>query len=557
MPRRSAQLLLVALALGAPPVGAVELGTRVNTIFKYEDTSGRESGDRDPQDISVKVGPDIRLHSTQAGKLDYDFSYRPEFEYFFTNREFNDEQVDHFVSARFSYRLSGRTTFFGSDTFSLVNNPRRAVGETPADDLGEPDLSLNNEQNIFNTLNLGLRHVFTPRISGTLSLASSLRTSENKGQSNSDSISGGANMNYGFSSRSSVGFGLNASRQNFDASDVRAAGGSTSVRLFGSYSHLFSPTLSFSASAGPLWIDPDTAETSGAVLQGPRFLFGRFDISGPVLPTTSLRTLRQVRFESDLDAFRNEALRTIEPREEDRVFVASGCTPLPGGGSTLPCSVFQSKRVVADPDTVAMDPTISRADLVDLAEIQGAQALIPLQIEMEQRLQNAGTLSLFANLSLTKTWERSQLGFTLRRDEANSIGDGISAVTTQGVVNWSWTPSERWNVRASFSYSLREATSDTFRSVRSIQASPQAGDLAGLAEAAGAGLTAVRDEAGSDLETMVFQARAERRLTRRLRGFVTFLYRDQSTQSEGRVLNQVEDIRVAIGLVFQFQTLYF
>jgi hypothetical protein len=55
---------------------------------------------------------------------------------------------------------------------------------------------------------------------------------------------------------------------------------------------------------------------------------------------------------------------------------------------------------------------------------------------------------------------------------------------------------------------------------------------------------------------MVFQARVERRLTQRLYGFVTFLYRDQTSENEGGVLNESEDITATIGVRYLFPTLH-
>lgn len=523
MPRAIAQLLVVALVLGAPNASALDVDVRVNMLGKYQDLGGRETSSRTPEDISVKVGPDIRLRPTQAGRFDFDFGYRPEFEYFFTNRQFNDNQVDHFLNARFSYRVGNRTTLYGSDVFSLVNNPRRDVAETPDLATGEADLSLRNERNIFNNLNLGIRHVFTPRISGTFSLTHSLRTSENERQSDSNGLSGGGNLSYTFSSRSSIGLGFNAARQTFAESEARGAGGSTSFRFFGTYSHLFTPTLSFSTSAGPLWIKPDAAETSGTGRRAPRFLFSAafFCDSEGFPPCDDL------------------------PAPED-AFVAELCTPVGGGLFTLPCS---GARFLLSSLGPPFDP----------AQISNAIANGPideLTLDASQERQNQGSISLFVNMTLNKRWERSQLGFTLSRDESQAIGDGISAVTTRGTLNWSWEPGEDWRVRASFSYSMRESAADTFRSVRLLRPSTSPG-LETLAETAPPGLAAVIDDRGGNLDTMLFQARAERRLTRRLRGFVTFLWRDQSSSSEGRVLTKTQDFSGTIGLVYQFPTLHF
>ncbi len=254
--------LILALGLLGAPAAAEELlvgltsqtGWNDNVFFSTEDV---ESG------VPYRLSPWIDLDRRQ-GDLTYNLNLRLSYEDFVDVSD--ADTIDTLARLRGGYRFSDTTRLSFREEFARTQSlSRRLEGLDPGseDDLA-PDIELERQRLLRNSVFLGLEHSLSRRWQVNANFADTLFDPQDDDLVDSNSASATTNLSYLLSPRTRVGLGFGATRQDFSDTPVRDGGTTNFYRLFASWSHLFTPTLSVALQAGPTWIDSDVGGTRGS-----------------------------------------------------------------------------------------------------------------------------------------------------------------------------------------------------------------------------------------------------------------------------------------------------
>lgn len=505
--------MLVAGMLAAGVAEGAELRSSTTVTGGWDSNTNSSSNDQGSSSGSGRVdaGASFDVGSDPGGDIPWRLSYSPGYQTFL-----DDQGLDSWrqrASGSFDYPFSRKTSLSAQGDFFRSIRSSLAADPTESTDRLEPEET--DQQIDLGSLGLGLSHRFGPRWGASANARYAFTDYHQDDRSNFESATAGANVTYRMTSRQSIGAGFSLSRQVVLEADIQTAQGPIETAseqetrfasLFGSWKYELNSRWSVDMRAGPTFIDSDLQDQSTQAVQGLR------------VPT------------------RNGLPLEVEscPRLlEGDVFEATGEAWIVG----------PSCRTLSEPssDSEEIEYTFSNSE------------------ELENQ---GGANTVFANLGITRTGERTRFFLSYSRSAGENFGGRTSTVADSLSSTLTWEPALRWNVVARASYTVRKQATQTF--LPSIVVVPNDGSIPGLPDGAAiAGLRpndtgeirAVEDENALDIESWVVVVRATRQLTRRLSGFVSASYYDQRNRSpleDVSVLQDLDRFGIGVGLTYTF-----
>ena len=492
-------MLLPGLAWGA------DVRLSIGGSVEYDDNISRSESNKQ-DDVVFRVTPQIRLVEDRE-KLNYSVGYMLPYEIGVTNSAVND--LNQLADANFRYRATPQTEVFGNDGFYYVHGLFSQDQNLQDPTLG--DVGDERNQVLQNNVSLGVRHLFTPRLSGTVLVNNGVYDTNQFARSNVISYGGSASSEYQVTPHHLLGGGLSFSRQMFDQTFNRPASDTDYYNLFGSWEWLFDETTSFNIQADPALIHstqdappPTIANQQPIPFTGVGDQFGR--------PIDSVIVV---------NAFASCPIVDTNPLFFDnagnrcgQVILADDSLPSPQPGAILvPTATLTG---------------ITSLPLTDLDYLPGD----------EPEAVNDTRLTYFANASLTKRWTptlASSLAYTRQENGAAGIDGGavLDAITLSN----SWRISERWDAAVRADWTQRKSATDGGRVFVIAASQPVVGLVGGVA----ATQNAIQIDSADSLDTQRWgmAARVAYRLTKNTVTALQYAYNKQS--SKGDTVGQDSD----------------
>ncbi len=213
------------------------------------DSNILRSQDNPKGDAVFRVTPSIRLVEDRE-KFDYSVGYSLPYEVGVTHTTVND--LNQLADANFSYRASPQTQIFGNDGFFYVRglfSQQQNLGDPTNGQVGDK-----RDQILQNNISLGAKHLFTPRLSGTLMVNNGYYDTNQFNRANVLSFGGSASSEYQLTPHHQLGGGFSFSRQMFNDTFNRPASDTDYYNLFGSWEWMFDETTTLDIQAGPALI---------------------------------------------------------------------------------------------------------------------------------------------------------------------------------------------------------------------------------------------------------------------------------------------------------------
>lgn len=374
-------------ATGVARAAEVHLGVSGETI--YDDNVYSQAKNL-VQDESFRITPS--LHVIQDfPTVDLDLLYEPSFEAFVDQSSIDG--FDHHASGSLHWEIGPSTDLSLSDDFHRFHSNTRLNEQVAL--LGQPlTFETVNQRNPFdwNTSGIHLRHLFSPRQMVQLDTGYSFWTYSNQNSRDFQVLSAGLSYTDALSKQVTAGGRLSWSRQHYDTFGTQAATQTDYYNLSPQLSLQIDPTLQFSVSAGPTLI----------VSQKP---------SPPpsVVNTNILASANTVKGRQLLDITTCPTLAGGTP-------IAFGCGTIDENLNTL--DSFLGYRVE------------------DLRH----------NIYLTGNVPSGGgnSVTVFANASLVKRWERWILTLSYQRQQDESSGLGVSSIVDNASAKLDWTPTPRF-----------------------------------------------------------------------------------------------------------------
>ena len=447
--------------------------------------------DSNKQDDAVfRVAPQIRLVEDRE-QLNYSVGYQMPYEIGVTNQDVND--LNYIADANFSYRATPQTELFGNNGFYYVRGLFSQDQNLQDPTLG--DVGDQRDRILQNDVSLGVRHLFTPRLSGTVLVNNGVYDTNQFNRSNVLSYGGSARSDYQLTPHHQLGGGFSFSRQMFDKTINRPASDTDYYNLFGSWEWLFDETTSFNIQAGPALIHStqDAASTTTNQLLIP------FTTNG----------------DGSLQVFENNP--TLCP------MLGGNSVIIDNAGNTCPRINIPSSNQAAIDFINNIPP--------------GSNPLAPVAYLTPPESVTDTRVTYFANASLTKRWSptlASSLAYTRQENGASGIDGGavLDAITLSN----SWRISERWDAAVRADWTQRKSATNGSR----VFVIPGTAAVPGVPNVANAANLVQLDSSDSlDTQRWGMAARLAYRLTKNTVTSLQYAYNKQS--SSGDTVGQSSD----------------
>lgn len=530
--RRSLPALLLLLACG--PAGAVELDLGWDTRMVWDSNPLRTVDDEEP-DFSVYGGPNLGLRE-RSRALDYVLNYRLRYEQYFDLASVNG--FEHFANGQATWRIDPRSQLSFSESFSRTrglgaNFVEPVPGIDPVDVAGE--LQIRRSPTVRSLTRATYTRQLSPLWSFESSVDGQLYDYEDELRQDVLSLRGSSQLTRSLSRRLLVGFGGALTRQQFDDTSRSLESGTTIVEAYGLLTYLISPSLTLSLAGGPAWSEPDS---EGDESVAPRHGVGQdaarvTRLINPALcglPAPGVVPAGTVSFRS--------------------CQTQAGFYDLDGSGPNLP--VFLPSALV--PGAYAIDRNELSFDAVDV---------------LGDAEEPDGGLTYFGRVALVKSWRTVEGELSYRRSASTSSGIGSTTLDVASAV-LKWQPSRRrFRIDARATWSLQSQLNEQpiidflFAPTGSTvwvdaggviyETDPGGGatPVANAARVVGVRTLGLSD-AGFDIETLLFDLRANRRMTEHLILTAQAGWWRQETQSEFSEARTVEDLRFQLGFTWAF-----
>ncbi len=526
-PRSIMGLLLLAVV---PAAGAAQLELGWDSRMTWDSNPLRSSNDEEP-DFSAYVGPDIEI-SEHSQAFDYWLSYRLRYEQYVENSSVNG--FEHFASARGTWRIGPRSELSLGNSFNrtrglAVDFLEPVPGIAPVGATGE--LQFRRDPTLRNFTTAVYSYQLSKLWSFESTLDGILYDYEDEFRQDVFSLRGSGQLTRALSERLVAGFGAAFTRQDFEDTPRSMEHGASIVEGFGLARYQISPTLAFSVAGGPAWNQPDDL---GGKSMAPENLVGRDS---------------------------NGVARLIDP---------AGCffpvTGVPAGTISSRSCVFPGTNVflpTALIGTAAVDPSRLRFDSVDiLGESQDPE----------------GSATFFGRAALTKIWRTVQGELSYRRSASTSSGLGSTNLDVAAAIV-TWQPDRRpWRFAARATWTLQTSANEQpgidlliaptgttvyVDSIGQVHDAPVPGATAVPNAARVVGVRRIGSLGSeSEIETVVFDLRADRRLSEHLVLTTQAGWRRQETRrdfSGGDASDPItiDDLRFQVGLTWSLDPIEF
>jgi hypothetical protein len=163
-------------------------------------------------------------------------------------------------------------------------------------------------------------------------------------------------------------------------------------------------------------------------------------------------------------------------------------------------------------------------------------------------LGSSEDLTYFASVEVTKAWRRFDLRLSYLRD-ASTTSEVGGTVRDLFSAQLSWKPAERWDLRFSAFYEMREEALGGSAFIP-IVASTAAGGVSGVAELVG--FQVERSSDTLDADSYFLGVSFNYNLSRRTRIFVNVDWSRAELSVPSLDVTRSDRFRVAVGLVFTF-----
>ena len=482
--------LLIGLCLLSGSAGAVEavLGvegqTNYNSNVFYQSTDVQGDG-------SLRMGPTVALRD-QTGQLNWEISYRPSYEAYYTLHGINS--VYQLGNGSLSWKPSAATEFYANDSFSYTPTRTSNFQTNQPGLLSTPGPVFSNNFVTQNNGVVGLRHALTPRWLSELSISNGLANYQGSRFSNSMSTVAQAFATYAWSPTDRIGTGLGATRQTTEPPIGSKKIGTNYYQLYGIWNHDFSPTWSLNLNAGPTLVDPDKRDL--VTTRENAFLFARRTLNGEL-------------------------------------------QPLDGGN----CTPFEGILVAEGCLTFPVDAT-----LVDLAQTGTLTQIGPAP--------KSGGMSItyFANISMTKRWTWFDASVNFVRSASNTSGFAQSLITDSLTFTGDWNPSPLWELTVTGIFTRQQSDSNVSFVLTQVEPVPIFGGLLTGAEAQG--LRTFTQKSGLQVLNYGLSTQLNRKITRRTYVYGRASYEKQTTKRDIVGSFNTDRYIVTIGFRYEFDPIH-
>jgi hypothetical protein len=492
--------IIVALLLLPLASSAEELTLGVNALSAYDSNVFATEVDAE-DDVSFRIEPDALLED-QEGKLQWDLRYRPSYEQFV---DFNEKSGwTHLADGGLSWQVDPKTRVELSDRFGRFRSVGRfneLVTTGEADLVGDAtEFGFRSDDNTRNTVDASLTHNLTPRQMLIFDLGHNLLDYDREERADHDTVSAIGRYMQVVSRRDELGAGVSYQHASLEGTSLRRSQATDFYNLFGTWRHQFDETLELSLAVGPTWIDGD-------------------ELDDPVTVATNVLLYPLLSVEGETRLVRATSCPT-----EDGALVLTG-----------ECEVI--------------DQELTPAQL-------NAVRLVRTNLEFEGPVPSGSNSSLtyFANLALSKRWERWSGTVSYRRQQSDSSDLGSSNVADVLSGALQWKPSPRWVSSLRLSLVRQAQATQAVRSaiaVRSTDLSPIFGPaFTDVAESVA--LRAV--EVDQDIDTWTFWASlsVRYRVSERTTVFGNAIYWDEWTGAGSQFGTDYNRFRFHLGVEYQF-----
>jgi hypothetical protein len=495
---RRSWLATTAFLLVPPSADAEQFAYGVQSdAFWTDNVFGTAEDEVDDTSGRLSTWADL---SDRDGNLTWGLRYAPAYEYYLDQSELRG--FDHDVGGRFAWRLGPRTTLRLSDRFQRYNSVTRFNEQAEP---GEDVVVVGQRERLKrNLLNASLDQLLGPRDLVSLSVLYSLNDFSGENQADSNFVSTGLLYQHQLSARTSIGSRFSWSRQTVERLEVDDST-TDYFNLSGVLLYEFSRTLSLELSAGPALIQGNPQESD---------------------PPTQLNVARF-------------------PLRQG----ADGVHFLDADS----CKEDKQGNFIAGADCNSIDPALTQAQLNALNFSTGGNRLIVPFVGTVPSADDS-TTTYFADVSLTKNWERWSGTLSYSRSENQSTV--IAAVSDIVSGSLRWQIASRWSAGVSASFERREQAAENF--VLATAVTNQPSPLPAFPSAAEAqSVLVVRVPRDVGVDFVRLDLRAAHQLTRRCQVEATIRWREQSQTGDVALLETTTRFIFGIGLRYAFDPIRF
>jgi len=490
--------LLLGLCLLSGSAGAVEAvlgvegqtGYNSNVFYQTTDVQG---------DGILRIGPTLALRD-QRGQLNWEISYRPSYEAYYTVHGINS--FYQLGNGSLSWRPSAATEFYANDSFSYSPTRTSNFETNQPGLLATPGPVFSNEFVTQNNALVGLRHALAPRWLSELSISNSLANYQGSRFSNSMSTLAQASATYIWSPTDRIGSGLSATRQT-TAPPIGSKIVTNYYQVYGLWNHDFSPTWSLSLNAGPSLVDPAKVDLATTRQNAP--LFARIALT----PTGT----------------------ELQPLDGD------SCIP------------FEGILVAEGCRTFAVDAT-----LVDLA-----QTGTLTQIGTAPK-SGGMSITYFANVSMAKRWTWFDARVNFVRSASNTSGFEQALITDSVVLTGDWNPSPLWGLTVTGIFTRQQSDSKVPVVLTQVAPAALSFEFNGLTipfnGAQAQGLRLFTQKSGLQVMNYGLSTELNRRITGRTYVYGRVSYEKQTTKRNLVASFSTDRYVVTIGFRYEFDPIH-
>jgi len=464
-------------------------------------------------DFVFRIRPKIRFLEDE-GDLTWNVFYVPTYE-----KAVETDRVDgfrHYFTADASYHLSDRTEFFLHDRFRLSDAVNTVTALDAQGGGGFDPIAANNRLVFRNHLVAGVEHSLTPRMIGNLLMTYDVFQSEIASRSDNQSYGGNGSVRYLLSPQHTVGAGVAATYQDFEASadGLLSASNTLFVNLYASWTWLIDETTSFDVRLGPTFVDTEQ-------LPPP-----------PVEPLNPFPTI--------IDPFSGDVFGSDD----------AGCQDV-GGDRVLSNTLLG--LACADPETGVIG--VRRLQQEDIDAIDALSPIEPMFPAGETPSGGSGSgWTVFGEVSITKRWSpnlRSSLSYTRRDSTASGVGGSTVLDNVGFFTHWRISPLWDTSVRGAWtnrrSSQAREQTRVVV--VNDFVPGSSTGDLVAMITE----LTSQTVNSSVDTDRYTAAWRLTRRITKRFNVSTRYTYvKQQSAPSSNAATSDFDDHLVTLNFQYDF-----
>jgi hypothetical protein len=475
-------------------------------------SESRESGVDDGNEWTIRVLPHGLLEDDE-GELRWKLRYKPNYEWVVTSSEYSG--FTHLVNGTLTWAINPATTLLVSENFGFYESVVRfneVVTEAQGEEVVEvTDTGFRDDQSIRNRISASLTHMLAPNRSVVFRVGHHLAEYDRERRGDRETVSVAGHFLQTVSARNTLGFGVSYRRSSLDGSSFAKDQSTDFFNLFGTWNYRFDETFMLSVALGPTWVKGDDRETNLAVAEDRR--------QYPLLTRDGKTTLVKA---------------SSCPREDGTLVLTGDCDVI---DEEIPAA-FLSEPLVSD-----WNP---RRDLQPVGSVPSS---------------SNETLTYFANIRLSKSWERWSGSIAYSRQQSDSSGLGSAAVADilSGVLDWK--PAPRWRYALNASLTRQTSATEGVATVMVVEsanlnANPPPGFFFDPVFSDVAESVAVRlIEVENDLEYLTFSVRLDVRYqaTRKIElgGSITY-WNQQRDGVATRVDRDYDRYRITFGVRYVF-----